>query len=353
MPKDVAEIELLFKEENLAAVYSVRKFNVSDIEAQKIGTGSHKGVYSADAETFSQALPPNQILRPFDQVPRHAKAQEISANRVIYGNIKENYNLTSDDDNVNADISTGISSEKFETIQVTQSNNFIATGIDVFSQNQLAFENANDFSGDVENGGPLYANDLIFGFGGSNPTLPTSSFNTPQEDDYNYPNALQPLYSGPASSVQLPLQGAFVDDNEGADVVTDAQLDGNFNRYPGGFGVGTSDITLGDGVYHVVTNGTHNISFEVGARGEVQAGGIDPNGNSISDAFLESQEGQWGEVLDDKNKVLPLRLAVQKLIGEGFVTVYATPYRTWKPTLLGFVISGTVAGGAKEDLSFP
>ena len=164
MPKDVAEIELLFKEENLAAVYSVRKFNVSDIEAQKIGTGSHKGVYSADAETFSQALPPNQILRPFDQVPRHAKAQEISANRVIYGNIKENYNLTSDDDNVNADISTGISSEKFETIQVTQSNNFIATGIDVFSQNQLAFENANDFSGDVENGGPLYANDLIFGF---------------------------------------------------------------------------------------------------------------------------------------------------------------------------------------------
>ena len=335
MPKDVAEIELLFKEENLAAVYSVRKFNVSDIEAQKIGTGSHKGVYSADAETFSQALPPNQILRPFDQVPRHAKAQEISANRVIYGNIKENYNLTSDDDNVNADISTGISSEKFETIQVTQSNNFIATGIDVFSQNQLAFENANDFSGDVENGGPLYANDLIFGFGGSNPTLPTSSFNTPQEDDYNYPNALQPLYSGPASSVQLPLQGAFVDDNEGADVVTDAQLDGNFNRYPGGFGVGTSDITLGDGVYHVVTNGTHNISFEVGARGEVQAGGIDPNGNSISDAFLESQEGQWGEVLDDKNKVLPLRLAVQKLIGEGFVTIHATPYRTWKPVTLG------------------
>ena len=33
----------------------------------------------------------------------------------LFTNIKENYNLTSDDDNINADISTGISSEEFKS----------------------------------------------------------------------------------------------------------------------------------------------------------------------------------------------------------------------------------------------
>ena len=35
----------------------------------------------------------NQILRPWDNVPRLAKAQEVTANRLIYANYLQNYNI--------------------------------------------------------------------------------------------------------------------------------------------------------------------------------------------------------------------------------------------------------------------
>ena len=38
-------------------------------------------------------LPSNQLLRPWDNVPRKALAQEITGNRLVYGNYLQNYNL--------------------------------------------------------------------------------------------------------------------------------------------------------------------------------------------------------------------------------------------------------------------
>ena len=35
----------------------------------------------------------NQLLRPWDNVPRTARAQEIVGNRIVYANYKQNYNL--------------------------------------------------------------------------------------------------------------------------------------------------------------------------------------------------------------------------------------------------------------------
>ena len=42
--------------------------------------------YQVSARKIYRALPPDQLTRPYDNVPRLAKAQEITANRVIYGN---------------------------------------------------------------------------------------------------------------------------------------------------------------------------------------------------------------------------------------------------------------------------
>ena len=38
-------------------------------------------------------LPSNQLLRSWDNVPKKALAQEISGNRIIYGNYEQNYSL--------------------------------------------------------------------------------------------------------------------------------------------------------------------------------------------------------------------------------------------------------------------
>ena len=38
-----------------------------------------------------KVIPEGQLTRVFDQVPLRAKAQEISGNRIIYGNYTENY----------------------------------------------------------------------------------------------------------------------------------------------------------------------------------------------------------------------------------------------------------------------
>ena len=42
-------------------------------------------------ENISHALPENQILRGYDNVPRSALAQEITGNRIVYGNYVQGY----------------------------------------------------------------------------------------------------------------------------------------------------------------------------------------------------------------------------------------------------------------------
>ena len=40
------------------------------------------------------AVASNQLLRPWDNVPKKALAQEITGNRIVYGNYLQNYNLS-------------------------------------------------------------------------------------------------------------------------------------------------------------------------------------------------------------------------------------------------------------------
>ena len=50
-------------------------------------------MYTLKSETIFAAIPSNQFLRPFDNVPTKALAQEITGNRLVYGNYTQNYDL--------------------------------------------------------------------------------------------------------------------------------------------------------------------------------------------------------------------------------------------------------------------
>jgi hypothetical protein len=85
-PIDVVEVDLLYKEANNQTIYVVDTFKRnSDVW--------NANEFSIKSEIISSVLPSNQILRVYDNVPRKAKAQEITANRLIYANYLQNFNL--------------------------------------------------------------------------------------------------------------------------------------------------------------------------------------------------------------------------------------------------------------------
>ena len=85
-PVDVEEIDILYKESNANNIYVVDtlkrdSYNSFDLE------------YQLKSDLISKTVETNQILRPWDNVPRKAKAQEVTANRLIYGNYLQQYNI--------------------------------------------------------------------------------------------------------------------------------------------------------------------------------------------------------------------------------------------------------------------
>ena len=86
IPKQVEEIELLFKKDVSTNVYSVETFTIEDAE-----WGSNE--FQITSEIIHKILPSMQLLRPWDNVPLKAKSQELVANRIVYGNYLQNFNM--------------------------------------------------------------------------------------------------------------------------------------------------------------------------------------------------------------------------------------------------------------------
>ena len=103
IPKDVVQVDLLYKESNGPNVYTVESFKRDDeIVGSRLtnywntpGTGSNFGNYTVTSELIHAVVPSNQMLRPWDNVPRKALAQDITANRLIFANYLQNYNIRS------------------------------------------------------------------------------------------------------------------------------------------------------------------------------------------------------------------------------------------------------------------
>jgi len=104
VPKDVVQVDILYKNETSPNVYIVDSINKYDSPGksgvnawQSNGSSnepnSAKGSYKISTESIYSVLPENQLLRSWDNVPKKALAQEITANRLVYGNYFQGYNV--------------------------------------------------------------------------------------------------------------------------------------------------------------------------------------------------------------------------------------------------------------------
>jgi len=85
LPEDVVSIDILYKESNSPVVYMVD--TIYDLNPLSMVNN-----FEVTPNQLKAALPENQLLRAWDNVPRTALAQEVSGSRVIYGNYLQNYN---------------------------------------------------------------------------------------------------------------------------------------------------------------------------------------------------------------------------------------------------------------------
>ena len=102
LPRDVVAIDIVYKESNSNNVYVVETIEYgdeewtargSDINTEASTYSRTKGALLITSEMVKAAVASNQLLRPWDNVPRTAKAQDMVGNRIVYANYKQNYNL--------------------------------------------------------------------------------------------------------------------------------------------------------------------------------------------------------------------------------------------------------------------
>ena len=101
--EDVVQVDLLYKESNSPNVYLVDKIKYNDYKDIPLEVGVDEppilqnnwqaNKYIVDSDTIYSVLPSNQLIRPYDNLPKKALAQEITGNRIVYGNYTQNYNL--------------------------------------------------------------------------------------------------------------------------------------------------------------------------------------------------------------------------------------------------------------------
>ena len=96
IPRDVVEIDILYKETNNPTVYTVKTIHPSDghpLWPDLSVDFNARGVFELTTDMIHSVVPSNQLIRPWDNVPRKALAQDVSANRVIFGNYLQNYDV--------------------------------------------------------------------------------------------------------------------------------------------------------------------------------------------------------------------------------------------------------------------
>ena len=106
-PDDVTAVEILFKDDSSPSIYvvdtirpddysapgSINKWN--SMKASSADVTEPLAPFVIDKEAVNSVVPSNQLLRPWDNVPKKALAQDVTGNRVVYANYVQNYDLIS------------------------------------------------------------------------------------------------------------------------------------------------------------------------------------------------------------------------------------------------------------------
>jgi hypothetical protein len=106
---DVVQVDILYKESNSPLVYIVDKIKYNDYKDTTVGITAADNslvnswignVYEIKSDVIYAVLPNNQLLRQYDNVPRLALAQEVTGNRIVYGNYLQNYDILDNNNNI-------------------------------------------------------------------------------------------------------------------------------------------------------------------------------------------------------------------------------------------------------------
>ena len=103
-PKDVVSVDILFKDETSPSIYVVDTISPDEYAAPGTSNKWNSLIgdwrnnigptpYTIKREQIESVVPSNQLLRPWDNVPRKALAQDVTGNRIVYANYLQNYNL--------------------------------------------------------------------------------------------------------------------------------------------------------------------------------------------------------------------------------------------------------------------
>jgi len=80
-PANVAKLEILYKDSSENNIYKVDEVDPTTTQ------------YEITSELIYGVIDSNQLIRPYDDVPRKAKAQEVVGNRLVYGNYLHNFDV--------------------------------------------------------------------------------------------------------------------------------------------------------------------------------------------------------------------------------------------------------------------
>jgi len=93
-PREVLEVELLFRESNSQTVYVIDSFN----KEKEAWANNTTQTFEFSKSKVFKVLPEDQFFRNFDNVPLSAFAQTMIGNRIAYANYIEGYDLGVDID---------------------------------------------------------------------------------------------------------------------------------------------------------------------------------------------------------------------------------------------------------------
>ena len=172
VPKDVDQIEVLYKSVNNNNIYVVKT-----VQHDFTGTSTPIATLTLTADTLGKVIDGAQLLRLFDPVPKKALAQEFIGNRLLYANYLENYDVPN-------------------TISLTGSFNAnqhpnVGVGISTVKSNrkyQLGISFLDDFGRES----PIFTND-------------TASVNIPQTNS----NTINKLRANLTNSTEVPSWARF------------------------------------------------------------------------------------------------------------------------------------------------
>ena len=121
LPEDVVQIDLLYKNETSPSIYIVKSIKPTDeswlapgsAPATDMYPNGTLGSYEITSENIYATLSSNQSLRPWDNVPRAALAQDVIGSRIVYANYTQNYDLQNQ-----PTILAGLDSRELSAIEV-------------------------------------------------------------------------------------------------------------------------------------------------------------------------------------------------------------------------------------------